>query len=104
MSATRILKVLKVKPSKVLELEPVNEEKCELSLFVPPTYDELPAVTARERMVWAAARAKQREYVQNGLSVPVEGWSARVKAMKVDGRLYKVREVEGCEVWHIRDM
>ena len=95
MASQRVLKLLKVKPVKKLELEPVEEDGDDVELYVPPKA-ELPPVTDEERKMWAKARANQRV---DERGIPVEGWGARLKAMKKDGRLY---EIDG--VWHIRSM
>ena len=95
MASQRVLKLLKVKPVKKLELEPVEEDDDEAELYVPPK-KVLPPVTDEERKMWANTRAKQRV---DERGVPVEGWGARLEAMKKDGRLY---EMDG--VWYIRSM
>lgn len=58
-------------------------------------FPTLPPSTETERQTWAAARALQRSDDQGQ---PVEGWAARINAMKADGRLVKVGSA-----WYHRD-
>ena len=93
----RLVKLLKIKPTKPLELEPedkpVLEEPEVAPVLVGPA--PLPAVTEAERKRWAAARALQRS---DERGQPVEGWAARIAAMKADGRL-----VERAGAWYQRE-
>ena len=97
MAPKTLQKLLKVKPVKPLQLDPDVDPNAPEQIVYGNTRPEvvLPPVTASQRERWAKARALQRsdEHGQ-----PVEGWAARIAAMKADGRLV---EVNGS--WRQRD-
>jgi len=83
MAPKSLIKFLKFKPAKTLQLEP--EPVAEAAVYVTaPSAVWPPPSTSTERQTWAAARALQR-VDENGQ--PAEGWRARIDEMKKDGRL-----------------
>lgn len=107
MSATaRLQKILKIKPVKKLELEPIPEASKETVAFVFPPKEEsetaapkavIPAPTEKELRRWEAARTILQRTDEEGL--PVEGWATRIELMKADGRLWYSEEDK---LWHRR--
>jgi hypothetical protein len=83
MAPKSLIKLLKFKPTKPLQLEP--EPVAEPAVYTTaPAAVWPPPSTSSERHIWDAARALQRTD-ENGQ--PAEGWGARIAAMKNDGRL-----------------
>lgn len=97
MAPNSLQKLLKVKPIKPLKLDPDVDPNAPEEIIYGNTRAEviLPPVTATERQRWEKARALQQS---DERGQPVEGWAARINAMKKDGRLY---EVNGR--WYQRD-
>lgn len=83
MAPKSLIKFLKFKPAKTLQLEPEPVAEAAVYVKAPAPVWPLPS-TSNERQNWAAARALQRSD-ENGQ--PAEGWGARLAAMKKDGRL-----------------
>jgi len=102
MSASaRLQKLLKLKPVKKLELEPIPEASKETVefVFLPKEESEavIPSPTAQELKRWAAARKHLQQNDEEGQ--PVEGWATRIELMKADRRLWYC-EADG--LWHRR--
>jgi hypothetical protein len=96
MAPKSLLKTLKYKPQVQLNMEtPPAVEKPTLSTWVKPKM-EMPSPNPQELVTWAAARALQHE---DEAGNPVEGWAARIDAMKSDGRLWYS---EDDKLWHRR--
>ena len=97
----RLQKILKIKPVKKLELEPIPEASKESVAFVFPSEEEskavIPAPTEKELRRWAAARTILQRNDEAGL--PVEGWATRIELMKADRRLWYSEEDK---LWHRR--
>jgi hypothetical protein len=84
MAPKSLLKTLKYKPIPKLTLDPPPvAEKETVSTWVKPTR-VIPESTSQELEAWALARARQKS---DEAGNPVEGWAARIAAMKADGRL-----------------
>ena len=92
--STSLLKKLKIKPVPKLKLEDPVEIQ-ESVVFGTSNVSVVPEPTPEERERWAKARALQRT---DERGQPVEGWVARINAMKADGRLYPLNGV-----WHLRN-
>ena len=83
MAPKSLIKLLKFKPVPTLQLDP--EPIAEAAVYATaPAAVWPPPSTSTERQTWASARSLQRAD-ENGQ--PAEGWSARIAAMKKDGRL-----------------
>ena len=53
-----------------------------------------PVATEGQKALWALTRAQQQV---DERGIPVEGWLARIEAMKADGRLVEVEEGRWCQ-------
>lgn len=96
MAPKSLLKTLKYKSLPQLSLEPPPVlEKEKLSEWVRPK-PQIPESTPQELVAWARARELQQV---NEAGQPVEGWAARIAAMKTDGRLWYSEEYG---TWHRR--
>jgi DNA-directed RNA polymerase subunit K/omega len=96
MAPKSLLKTLKYKPQVQLNMDaPPPIEKATLGTWVKPKI-EMPLPKPQELAVWAKARALQQE---NEAGQPVEGWPARIDAMKADGRLWYSPDDK---LWHRR--
>jgi len=85
MAPKSLLKTLKYKPQVQLTLEPPPApEKERLAEWVRPKA-QVPEPTPQELVTWAKARAAQ---MTDEAGQPVEGWPARIDAMKADRRLF----------------
>lgn len=95
MAPKSLVKLLKYKPTKPLELDPVEKPVLEERsvAFAQPV--PLPPVTDAQRERWAKARALQQT---DERGQPAEGWAKRIAAMKADGRL-----VERAGAWYQRE-
>lgn len=84
-----LLSKLKFKPTKQLQLDPEENPDAPEEIVFGTSHETvtLPPVTAKERKTWAGARASQRS---DAFGRPVEGWAARISAMKSDGRLIQL--------------
>jgi len=98
MAPKSLLKTLKYKPQVQLTLEPPPApEKERLAEWVRPKA-QVPEPTPQELVTWAKARAAQRT---DEAGQPVEGWAARIDAMKADRRLWYN---EDTKLWHRRSV
>ena len=96
MAPKSLLKTLKYKPQVQLNMDDVKSvEKETLGFWTRPVV-VVPEPTPQELVKWAKARELQQV---DEAGNPVEGWAARLAAMKLDGRLWYSEE-DG--VWHRR--
>lgn len=96
MAPKSLLKTLKYKPQVQLNMDDLKSvEKETVGNWVKPKM-EMPLPTPQELVKWAKARELQQV---DEAGNPVEGWLARINAMKADGRLWYSEE-DG--VWHRR--
>jgi len=97
MAPKNLMKKLKYKPQIQLNLDDVkSNEKETLGIWTKPIM-AMPDPTARERAAWVETRTLQRSTEEGQ---PVEGWPARIAAMKADGRL---RYCDEDKLWHRRE-
>lgn len=91
MGRSDLLKALKIKPAKPLDLsDPKEVEEIRYGVMEPAAKPVIPPVTEAERAAWAKTRALQQV---DEKGIPVEGWAARLAAMEADGRLYRIGNV-----------
>jgi hypothetical protein len=96
MAPKSLLKTLKYKPQVQLNMDDLKSVEKEMaSIWVKPKM-EMPSPTPQELVKWAKARELQ---CVDEAGNPVEGWAARIAAMKLDGRLWYNEE---SKMWHRR--
>ena len=87
MAPKSLMKTLKYKPQTQLTMDDPMNPDAEVIAFGQAPKAPLPEPTVAELVAWADARALQKN-LPNGH--PSEGWSARISAMKSDGRLVEM--------------